>query len=47
MFLRSLELHATREKNGIYIPHDRYLIEEAAKKVYIHIIFSLNFYIKV
>ncbi|XP_024982412.1 kinesin-like protein KIN-5A isoform X5 [Cynara cardunculus var. scolymus] len=26
------ELHATREKNGIYIPHDRYLSEEAAKK---------------
>ncbi|KAJ9559081.1 hypothetical protein OSB04_013695 [Centaurea solstitialis] len=26
------ELHATREKNGIYIPHDRYLREEAAKK---------------
>ncbi|KAK9068491.1 hypothetical protein SSX86_012605 [Deinandra increscens subsp. villosa] len=26
------ELHATREKNGIYIPHDLYLSEEAAKK---------------
>ncbi|KAL7618898.1 hypothetical protein Lser_V15G02121 [Lactuca serriola] len=26
------ELHATREKNGIYIPHDRYMSEEAAKK---------------
>ncbi|KAI3743404.1 hypothetical protein L1987_61113 [Smallanthus sonchifolius] len=26
------ELHATREKNGIYIPHDCYLSEEAAKK---------------
>ncbi|XP_071690574.1 kinesin-like protein KIN-5D [Rutidosis leptorrhynchoides] len=26
------ELHATREKNGIYIPNDRYLSEEAAKK---------------
>ncbi|KAK1426096.1 hypothetical protein QVD17_14764 [Tagetes erecta] len=26
------ELHATREKNGIYIPHDRYLNEETAKK---------------
>ncbi|CAK9167308.1 unnamed protein product [Ilex paraguariensis] len=26
------ELHATREKNGIYIPRDRYLSEEAAKK---------------
>ncbi|KAA8518831.1 hypothetical protein F0562_016395 [Nyssa sinensis] len=27
------ELHATREKNGIYIPRDRYLNEEAMKKV--------------
>lgn len=27
------ELHATREKNGVYIPHDRYVSEEAAKKV--------------
>ncbi|KAI7729764.1 hypothetical protein M8C21_003070, partial [Ambrosia artemisiifolia] len=26
------ELHATREKNGVYIPHDRYVSEEAAKK---------------
>nr|GEX98139.1 kinesin-like protein KIN-5D isoform X2 [Tanacetum cinerariifolium] len=26
------ELHATREKNGIYIPNDRYMREEAAKK---------------
>lgn len=26
------ELHATREKNGIYIPNDRYINEEAAKK---------------
>ncbi|KAK4349060.1 hypothetical protein RND71_031815 [Anisodus tanguticus] len=26
------ELHATREKNGIYIPQDRYLSEEAARK---------------
>ncbi|XP_010326033.2 kinesin-like protein KIN-5D isoform X1 [Solanum lycopersicum] len=26
------ELHATREKNGIYIPQDRYLSEEAAHK---------------
>ncbi|XP_060201676.1 kinesin-like protein KIN-5D isoform X2 [Lycium barbarum] len=26
------ELHATREKNGIYIPQDRYLSEEAAQK---------------
>ncbi|XP_059305688.1 kinesin-like protein KIN-5D isoform X3 [Lycium ferocissimum] len=26
------ELHATREKNGIYIPQDRYLREEAAQK---------------
>ncbi|XP_076917746.1 kinesin-like protein KIN-5D [Bidens hawaiensis] len=26
------ELHATREKNGIYIPHDRYMREETAKK---------------
>ncbi|PWA73788.1 kinesin motor domain-containing protein [Artemisia annua] len=26
------ELHATREKNGIYIPNDRYISEEAAKK---------------
>ncbi|KAC9683460.1 hypothetical protein E3N88_45405 [Mikania micrantha] len=33
------ELYATREKNGIYIPHDRYLREEAAKKVNLHIIF--------
>ncbi|KAK4342960.1 hypothetical protein RND71_038776 [Anisodus tanguticus] len=28
----SVELHATREKNGIYIPQDRYLSEEAAQK---------------
>nr|XP_043611181.1 kinesin-like protein KIN-5D [Erigeron canadensis] len=26
------ELHATRQKNGIYVPSDRYLTEEAAKK---------------
>ncbi|KAK1389484.1 kinesin-like protein KIN-5D [Heracleum sosnowskyi] len=26
------ELHVTREKNGIYIPHDHYQSEEAAKK---------------
>ncbi|KAF3621187.1 putative succinate dehydrogenase assembly factor 1 -like protein, mitochondrial-like [Capsicum annuum] len=26
------ELHATREKNGIYIPQDRYLSEEATQK---------------
>ncbi|MCE3051137.1 Kinesin- protein 11 [Datura stramonium] len=26
------ELHATREKNGIYIPQDRYLSELAAQK---------------
>lgn len=29
----SPELCATREKNGIYIPRDHYMNEEAAKKV--------------
>lgn len=28
-----LEVYAAREKNGIYIPRDRYLNEEAEKKV--------------
>lgn len=28
-----LEVYAAREKNGIYIPKDRYLQEEAEKKV--------------
>lgn len=28
-----LEVYAAREKNGIYIPRDRYLHEEAEKKV--------------
>ncbi|XP_020976584.1 kinesin-like protein KIN-5D [Arachis ipaensis] len=27
------EVYAAREKNGIYIPRDRYLSEEAEKKV--------------
>lgn len=27
------EVYAAREKNGIYIPRDRYLHEEAEKKV--------------
>lgn len=27
------EVYAAREKNGIYIPRDRYLQEEAEKKV--------------
>jgi hypothetical protein len=27
------ELYSAREKNGIYIPHDRYFEEEAEKKV--------------
>lgn len=30
-----LEVFAAREKNGIYIPRDRYLQEEAEKKVFI------------
>lgn len=34
------EVFAAREKNGIYIPRERYLQEEAEKKVY------LNFPIK-
>lgn len=29
-----LEVYAAREKNGIYIPKDRYLQEEAEKKVF-------------
>lgn len=29
----SLEVYAAREKNGIYIPRDRYLQDEAEKKV--------------
>lgn len=30
-----IELQATREKNGIYIPRDRYQSDEAAQKVLI------------
>lgn len=32
-FYVQLEVYAAREKNGIYIPRDRYLQEEAEKKV--------------
>lgn len=28
------ELHAAREKNGVYIPRDRFYQDEADKKVY-------------
>jgi hypothetical protein len=28
------DLKAAREKNGIYIPHERFVLEEAEKKVY-------------
>lgn len=31
----SPEVFAAREKNGIYIPRDRYLQEEAEKKVFV------------
>jgi len=31
----SSEVFAAREKNGIYIPRERYLQEEAEKKVYL------------
>lgn len=31
--LYTIEVYAAREKNGIYIPRDRYLNEEAEKKV--------------
>jgi hypothetical protein len=30
--LNGSELYSAREKNGIYIPHDRYFEEEAEKK---------------
>lgn len=33
-FCLSSEVYAAREKNGIYIPKDRYLQEEAEKKVH-------------
>lgn len=33
LFYVVLEVYAAREKNGIYIPRDRYLNEEAEKKV--------------
>lgn len=32
----SAEVFAAREKNGIYIPRERYLQEEAEKKVYLN-----------
>lgn len=32
-FYRPSEVFAAREKHGIYIPRDRFLIEEAEKKV--------------
>lgn len=32
-FIANPEVYAAREKNGIYIPRDRYLQEEAEKKV--------------
>jgi hypothetical protein len=32
----SSEVFAAREKNGIYIPRERYLQEEAEKKVYLN-----------
>jgi hypothetical protein len=32
----SSEVFAAREKNGIYIPRERYLQEEAEKKVYLY-----------
>jgi len=37
------EVFAAREKNGIYIPRERYLQEEAEKKVYLD--FQLNLYL--
>jgi len=33
LFMWFAEVFAAREKNGIYIPRDRYLNEEAEKKV--------------
>lgn len=33
LLLPIAEVFAAREKNGVYIPRDRYLIEEAEKKV--------------
>ncbi|KAF5956050.1 hypothetical protein HYC85_008906 [Camellia sinensis] len=38
----SPELHATREKNGIYIPRDHYMNDEAAKKQNILLIPDLS-----
>jgi hypothetical protein len=39
----SSEVFAAREKNGIYIPRERYLQEEAEKKVYLY--FQINPYL--
>lgn len=33
MLILKSEVYAAREKNGIYIPRDRYLQDEAEKKV--------------
>lgn len=35
-------MKAAREKNGVYVPHERFLQEEAEKKVYFYWIFSEN-----
>ena len=32
-FLTSAEVHAAREKNGVYIPKERYYQEESERKV--------------
>lgn len=31
------DVKAAREKNGIYIPHERFVLEEAEKKVYVRL----------
>lgn len=35
------EVYAAREKNGIYIPRDRYLQDEAEKKVHLQSIINI------
>lgn len=34
-FVIKADVRAAREKNGVYVPHERFLQDEAEKKVYL------------
>lgn len=39
--LNSVEVYAAREKNGVYIPKERYYQEESERKVIVYYLFLM------